>query len=267
MNAPPNITEFGLVHHRAMNSPDGISAALNMADTIGKYTHIFEGDLCWDVTTPDPIFYFHHPSCLIDKPSREDILKLRETNDVVFLQDLASIPEPTRFIIELKTGRGDAEKAMRLLVEYAESHFQGRYWIDAFSINLLSTIKSICKTVTTSLHTKFIYSSRLLRSSLDLIPFAIPRIERIDVADIITATYSWNMRTEYRRKLGIDKVFSEVAAAGKSLALGGLLSHESFQSAEQSLAIAGYAKFPIDCMARQTPAVQAESSEQCANKI
>ncbi|MBM83182.1 MAG: hypothetical protein CMJ78_21690 [Planctomycetaceae bacterium] len=241
------MNSFGFVHHRALNSREKYDSELVTIDARPDLTHVFEGDICWNVTSGRDDFYFRHPTLLWDTLSEDQIDEAREAGQLFLLDDLIEIADPRlRFIIELKVGKGDVGEAMRRLAVRLQDGLKDRYWIDGFSTRLMRLVKSADSGVPTSIHTKGVYGSRVCRTAPEFFPLSFPRLRSLHCVDVITATYKTSS-ARYFRRFGatIDGTFRAVREAGKTLVLGGVTSPEYFELARNSMARAAYAKFSL----------------------
>ena len=244
---------FGFVHHRALNSREKYEAELQTIDDRADLTHVFEGDICWNILDGRNDFYFRHPTLLWDSLSASSIDQQRENGSLFELRDLIDIADPRlRFIIELKVGKGDVREAMKRLTGILQDGLKDRFWLDGFSTRLMRYVKDADPSVPTSIHTKWVTSSRVTRTAPELFPFSLPRMEKLDQIDIVTATYKTSPARLFRPfGATIDSAFHGVQKAGKALVLGGVSKPEYFELAHNSIARAGYAKFPLSALAEK----------------
>lgn len=249
-NAPhvfQNLESFGFVHHRALNTRETFEKAVAQSHDRPDLVHVLEGDLCWHLDKDECFFYFRHPKRLVDVLSPEQIRARHESGNLFTLDDLIEVDQHhLRYIIELKVGRGNLDEVTRRLVGILQDKLHGRFWLDGFSIRLFHAIKTADSTVPTSLHSKMAIGPRVLRTSVDWIPFSLPSLHGLDCIDAVTLTYKTSM-ARFGRRLGmtIDQSCAGIMKAGKNLILGGLTTPEAFERASSSAALAGYAKFPI----------------------
>jgi hypothetical protein len=241
---------FGFVHHRALNSRERFRAALTAAHARPDLCHILEGDLCWHVEGGRRDYYFRHPRRWTDVLDPTQIDAHRADGRLWSLHDaLTEIDANVRFIVELKTGRGDTDTAIRDVVGMLQDALPGRYWLDGFSLRLLASVKRANPSAPTSLHTKLVLDSWVLRSAPEVFPLSWHRLATLAEVDAVTLTYSTSP-AGLLRWLGatIDGTCRGVTASGKTLILGGLTTPASFDRARSSIARAGYAKFPLSAL-------------------
>lgn len=222
--------------------------------------HVLEGDLCWHLHKDDCFFYFRHPKRLVDVLTPEQIRAKHESGNLFTLDDLVQADQQhLRYIFELKVGRGNLDEVSRRLAGILQAKFHGRFWLDGFSLRLFHAIKTADSTIPTSLHSKIAFGRRVLRTSVDWIPFSLPSLHGLDCVDAVTLTYKTSM-ARFGRRLGmtIDESCAGIMNAGKNLILGGLNTPEAFARASTSAALAGYAKFPISHL----PGIESSSESE-----
>jgi len=238
--------KFGFVHHRKLNSLDALLNISDMPDKHPEFIHIAEGDICWNFTKGRQDIYFRHPKYLIDSLSGDEIDKQKSKNTLFMLDDfISNIPKNLRFIIELKTGKGNTFSALKKLVSLLQDVIPNRYWIDAFSLDQLLLVKRYDRSVPTSLHTKLVAGRWILKTAPEIIPISIQSISQLDMIDIITLSYNTSVFACKDSPSAVNRGCSEVFNNNKALILGGLKTPSMFKTAMQSSAKAGYAKFAL----------------------
>jgi hypothetical protein len=225
---------YGFVHHRALNAPHDLDQALGLIAKYPERTHVLEGDLCWDFAGSSGQFYFRHPRWVVDTLALSAIEKGLRQGKLVGLADLLKIKSsPAFLVIELKVGRGNANLALHRLVAFLEEHFEGRYWIDGFSLSMLQYIKKFSPTTAVTLHTEFVSGGRVLIGAPEWPPVRLRKLSDLPEIDGISI-----------RKRGSDgfmaKACADVHAAGKVLTLSRLHSLRDFECSKRWGARAGY---------------------------
>ncbi len=161
----PLLEQFGIIHHKALNTRKNLKKAVDVAAQYGDQLHIFEGDLCWyfNEATGKFDFYFFHPNIGFDRLSAKKVAKYRKSGAVITLEDaISAVPEKVLLIIELKVGTGDLSKCFDQLIVELQANFSGRFWIDTFSKSQLEMIYAKDKSIPLSIHTERIIGNRLL---------------------------------------------------------------------------------------------------------
>lgn len=241
------LNRFGFVHHRALNSRAAFQAASEAAQERPDLIHILEGDLCWHFDGAQKEFYFRHPDFLTDVLSLQELDAAREHGTLFGLQEIIDSPDPNlRYIIELKTGIGDLTQVMKELAGILQEKLRNRYWLDGFSLRQLRAVKIVDPEVPTSLHTKMVFGDFVLRTAPEFFPLSIHRIRNLLEIDAITLTYKTSLAHWFKfAGATINSTCEKVISNGKVLILGGLTSPDRFLLAAESMAKAGYAKFPL----------------------
>lgn len=237
---------FAFVHHRALNSAVELAIAAQAARRRPELAHVVEGDLCWHEAGGRCEFYFHHPIRLTDTLPLEVIQRGAADRTLHTLEDVLRAPDPElRYVFELKVGVGDPERAVAALIERLEAAIPDRYWIDAFSLRLLATVKRINPRVATSLHTRFMLGRWVLRSAPELLPLSIHATDGLPNVDAVTLTYKY-IAHRMLRATELSTPPRLLRTPDRPLVIGGLPSPEAFELARRSGAVGGYAKFPLD---------------------
>jgi hypothetical protein len=225
---------YGFIHHRALNSPADLAAAMSLVSSFPERTHILEGDICWDFSGGRSLFYFRHPSAFFDTLPPERVERDIARGRLVTLESLDVIKGTNAFfVVELKVGRGDRLKALRSLAGYLESHFQGRYWIDSFSLTMIEYVKSISPRTTVTLHTEFVLPGRAIVSAPEWPPLRLRRPSSLTSIDGVSI-----------RRHGCESYMAracrDVREAGKTLLLSRLDTLRHFECSKMWGAVAGY---------------------------
>lgn len=144
-----------VIHHRALNSPAQMDAALALAARLPGVRQAYESDICWDFEGGNRLLYCRHPHFVFDALKPGDIAAQAKAGKLFLLEDaLARLPNDAEIICELKVGRGDATAALTALVAVLDAKAQGRWWIDTFSPTLLRRVREIAPHAPLSLHTE-----------------------------------------------------------------------------------------------------------------
>lgn len=225
---------YGFVHHRALNSHAVLRETLELVARHPGRTHILEGDLCWDFSPGEELFYFRHPSYVVDVLSPREIHRGFEQGTLTGLNDLTKVRESGAFlVIELKVGKGGAKPALGKIVAYLEENFRDRYWIDGFSLPMLEYIKKISPRTSVTLHTECVYQGRVLIGAPEWPPVRVRKLSKLPAIDGVVI-----------RKRGGDgfmaKACADVRSANKVLALSRLHGLEDFKRSMTWGARAGY---------------------------
>lgn len=244
-----SMDRFGLVHHRALNSPSALDSAIAASLKRDDLCHVLEGDICWLEEGGRHEAYFRHPKLFWDTLRPDQIDAGRDSGALLTLEAalerIASRPD-LRVIIEIKHGRGDARAALSRIAGVLRETISDRYWFDGFSSRLLRLVKLADPKAPTSLHTKAVLHGCVLRSAPEFAPLSVHRIARINHVDAITLTYSSSLGRCFERfGATIDRSCRSVLSSGKALILGGLTKPEHLALAQTSSAKAGYVKFPF----------------------
>lgn len=247
---------YGFIHHRSLNSRKAFAADLATVREFGDRTHILEGDLCWDFSADLELFYFRHPSYVIDTLSPSEVERLTRSGDLVTLDDLEEARDTSVFfVIELKVGRGDVKKALEVLIARLESKWSGRYWIDGFSLPMLEHIKAINPATTVTLHTELVANGRVLVGAPEWPPVRLRRLDRLPAIDGIAI-----------RRRGTEafmaRACQHVHDAGKVLVLSRLHTLREFECSKVWGAKAGYMHWPFGELASINDKIDARIAGQ-----
>ncbi len=240
-----NLESFCFVHHRGLNTPQTLDEKQKLAAEHPAWSHAIEGDVCWDFEDGREDLYFFHPNRLTDTLSRQDIDRKKEDGTLLTVDGLIeAADDSTRYVLELKVGRGSPEKAIGALVGKLQSGLAERYWLDGFSIRLLDLAKRADPAAPTSLHTRMVLGPCVLRTAPEFFPVSWRRIHSLDTIDALTLTYKYS-HASWLSWAGatIDSVSRHVPP--KVLIMGGCATPKAFRTAAESRALGGYAKFPI----------------------
>jgi hypothetical protein len=225
---------YGFIHHRALNRPAELTAAMSLVSSFPERTHILEGDICWDFSNERSLFYFRHPSAVFDTLSPERVEQDIARGRLVTLESLDVVKGTNAYlVVELKVGRGDKLKALRRLVDHLESHFQGRYWIDSFSLSMVEYVKSISPQTTVTLHTEFVAPGHAIVGAPECPPLRLRRPSSLKSIDGVSI-----------RRHGCESYMAracrDVREAGKALLLSRLDTLRHFECSKMWGAVAGY---------------------------
>ena len=253
-------TRFGIVHHRKLNSPDGLDSVRSAQTELPQYVHIAEGDVCWTVLDGEIVPYLYHPDRLIDLPSDDE---LRVSRDEGRLWSLERALEPQYedliFIAELKIGRGSRRRAIAGIAEMLESRKHGRFWIDTFSLRDSKTVKETCPTVATSLHVNVLLGGWTLKTAFELFPVSLRRRTKMEHLDVLTLTYggSFQQRSPWGWA-STERTVERVAEGGKHLVYGGVRTQDMFRRVSETGVKAAYIKFPWEDLVERNRTGQGE---------
>lgn len=230
---------YGFIHHRSLNSRKAFVADMATVREFGERTHILEGDLCWDFSDGRELFYFRHPSFVVDTLSPVEVERSALGGDLLTLDDLEEVRGTSAFfVIELKVGRGDTRRALEVLVARLEADWSGRYWIDGFSLPMLEYIKSISPKTTVTLHTELVMNGRVVVGAPEWPPVRLRRLDRLPAIDGIAI-----------RRRGSEafmaRACQHVHDAGKALVLSRLHTLREFECSKLWGAKAGYMHWPF----------------------
>jgi hypothetical protein len=185
-NVFSRLAPYGYIHHRALNSFPALARAEQHISSFPEKAQVLEGDLCWDVAEGRRVFYFRHPSYIVDTLPANEIARLRREKKLVTLEDmLERDSERKTYVIELKVGQGDAGTAISLLIEELQRRCRGRFWLDGFSLRLLQLAKSIDGSVTTSLHTELVTDQHVLLDAPEWPPLRVMKLADLKGVDAI----------------------------------------------------------------------------------
>jgi hypothetical protein len=234
-----------LVHHRKLNSRSGLEDTMEALRTLPALHHVAEGDLCWDFTQDRELLYFHHPDLLLDTGSSEALDKAMEGGRLWTLEAaLSPAWNDLFFIVELKTGRGPREAALKKALGLLEAARTGRYWVDTFSLQDIRLVKSLSPGTCTSLHTKVLAGGVLLKTAMEFPPLSLRRVTSLSDVDVVTVTYN----TSPQRWLPVggfrlDREAERLRTLGRELVCGGVLTPDMHRLVVASGVRAGYIKF------------------------
>ncbi len=234
-----------LVHHRKLNSRNGLEDGLRASGSLPDLHHVVEGDLCWDFTQGRELLYFHHPDLLLDTGSSEALEKANSERKLWTLEAaLAPEWDDLFFIVELKTGRGSREAAVKKALGLLEAARPGRYWVDTFSLRDLRLVKRLSPDTCTSLHTKILAGRILLKTALEFPPLSFRSVASLADVDVVTVTYKTSPQRWFPvGGLRLDREAALLRSFGKELVCGGVVTPDMHRLVTEAGVRAGYIKF------------------------
>lgn len=223
-------TTYGYIHHRALNDRMTLAIAQRAVAEFPQVTHILEGDVCWHFAGGRRDLYFRHPLVFYDTLSAGTI----DTWRPIRVEELAAVvPKDVFLVIELKVGRGPWRAAIARLLELLDRDFAGRYWIDGFSLHLISHVKAIRPDVTVTLHSEYVSGGRALVLAPDS---PLPRrIALADMPQIDGVSVRWHGSAPM-----VGRGAADVRRAGKTLLISRIHSFEQYRLSRLWQAAAGY---------------------------
>ncbi len=221
---------YGYIHHRALNDRTALAAARRDAAAFPDVTHVFEGDVSWNFADGRSDLYFRHPHHVFDSLSARAI----DAADLIRVCDLAElVPAGVFLVIELKVGRGDWRQAIGRLLALLERDFAGRFWIDGFSLTLISHVKAIRPDLKVTLHTEYVSGGKAMVLAPDQV---VPRrIALADLPQVDGIAIRWRGGAGY-----MERASAEVRGGGKTLVLSRLHDLEQYRQSRLWQAQAGY---------------------------
>lgn len=244
---------YGFIHHRALNSRPEFDEALRLTAAYPTRTHILEGDLCWDFSAGNEMFYFRHPSYVIDTLSPAQIRAGLGKGSLLGLADLNAVQAtPAYVVLELKVGRGDVGAALSKLVRIMQDQFRGRYWIDGFSLSMLEYVKSLNPAIPVTLHTEMVYRQHVLVAAPEWPLARLKPLSDLRSMDGIAI-----------RRRGSNnfmaKACRDVRDANKVLIVSRIHTLDEFESSKRWGARAGYIHGDFDALVKRNDEVDARA--------
>jgi hypothetical protein len=223
---------YGYIHHRALNDRATLAIAQRATGDYPDVTHVFEGDVSWHFADGRSDLYFRHPSYIFDSLSGAAIDAGAKT--LIHVEELAAVvPAGAFLVIELKVGRGSWRAAIDRLLALLDRDFAGRYWIDTFSLKLLSHVKAERPDVTTTLHTEYVSAGKATVMAPDqLFPLRIP-LPELNQADGVAIR--WRRTAAF-----MERAAADVRRAGKTLLISRIHDFEQYRQSRLWHATAGY---------------------------
>ncbi|HWA21004.1 MAG TPA: hypothetical protein VG735_01255 [Caulobacterales bacterium] len=242
------LAPYGHIHHRALNSFAALDRAERYIATYPEIPQVLEGDVCWNFEAGRRDLYFRHPSYVVDSLTTAEIDRQKGAKQLVTLDDLlARHAAGKHYVLELKVGRGDAEIALRTLVETMQQHCRDQFWIDGFSLRLAQTIKRIDPSVTTSLHTELAAARHVLLDAPEWPPLRIVKLADVCGVDAIAIRKRFS-------GAHMARACAAVQRHGFALVLSRLFTPRDYELSRQWGAVAGYPKAPFDEIVRANAA-------------
>jgi hypothetical protein len=244
---------YGFIHHRALNARPELDEALRLVAAHPARAHILEGDLCWDFSPGNDLFYFRHPSYVVDTLSAAQIRGSLDRGSLLGLADLRAVQATAASIVlELKVGRGDVQTALAKLVRIMEDQFCGRYWIDGFSLSMLEYVKSLNPNVPVTLHTEMVYRQHVLVAAPEWPPVRLKPLSALRAVEGIAI-----------RRRGSNNFMAracrDVHDANKVLIVSRLHTLDEFESSKRWGAKAGYIHGDFPALVRRNDEVDARA--------
>ncbi len=249
---------IAVVHHRKLNTPEGLDSVLPALEAYPEYLHAAEGDLCWSISDDEVLLYMHHPDRVYDTLSPSELARAASEGELWTLE--AALDERYRdllFVVELKTGRGPRARAIAAAVDLLQRRRPGRFWFDTFTLADNRAIKAADPDVATSLHTKALSSKRVLETAPTPLRVSYPRLDTLASTDILTLTY----KTSPQRLFGwagasLQTTVRQVHGAGKIVVCGGVGTPRMFEEVCTAGARGAYIKFPWERLPRLEPGAE-----------
>ncbi len=231
---------YGFVHHRALNDPAEYRKTLDLARRHPARTHIFEGDLCWDMSAGRERLYFRHPSYVIDTLAPDILDREIAEGRVLTLEDARAAGEAGGYlVIELKVGRGDWKRALERALTFLETSVRGRYWIDGFSLRMLEHVKTINRSTSVTLHTELVAGGTAFVGAPEWPPLRLRGLDGLGAVDGIAIR-------RHGSEAFMAKACAAVHAAGKALVVSRLHTLRHFACSKAWGAKAGYMHWDFD---------------------
>lgn len=238
--------KFGRIHHGYLNDYAQLTSLAHYADNHPRYTEVAEGDLCWLVDGGETHLFFKHPTLTNHLPTPDQIRDDIQTGKLHTLEDILNPRLANlKFILELKTGYGDAQPAVEKAMNLMQAHARGRYWVDAFNPQLLAMVKQVSPTTYTSLHTQLgVYGRYLVRTTYERPRVKLLDLYKLPMVDAITVTFQRRPSSVVRPLESlIERIHRHVFGAGKQLIMGGVRNPKTFDKLQCSRALAAYRKW------------------------
>jgi hypothetical protein len=220
---------YGYIHHRALNDRKALAVAQRAVAGFPEVTHVFEGDVCWNFASGRSDLYFRHPLVFFDSLSGAAI----DARKPIRIEDLpALVPQGVFLAIELKIGRGPWQAAIARLLKLLDRDFAGGYWIDGFSLTLMSHVKAHRPDLTVTLHSEHVSGGKALVLAPDS-----PWPRRIAMASlpIDGVSVRWHGSAAM-----VGRGAADVRKAGKSLLVSRIHNLEQYRHSRLWQARGGY---------------------------
>ncbi len=240
------LNPFGRIHHGYLNNIEYLKSLLTHCGKYSDFVEIAEGDVCWLEEDGKVNLVMMHPKIFNNLPSIAEFKDAIQRKKLITLDEILEL-DLTRIILilELKNGYGNLNLVIKSLVNKLEKKISGRYWIDAFSPNILKIVKKYGPNVATSLHTRLgVYGQYVVRTTFDFPYISFLNIYKLSFVDTITISYKYSPAKIFKIiNNDINFVNRHVVLSGKNLIFGGVDDFETFSKIKETNAIAAYLKF------------------------
>ncbi len=239
---------MAVVHHRKLNSQEGLEGILPALDAYPEYLHVAEGDLCWAQDGDDLLLYMHHPDAVYDTLSPAQLRERADAGELWTLERaLDARYDGLLFVVELKTGRGSRDAAIQAAVQQLQARRPGRYWFDTFAIADTVAIKDADPAAITSLHTKILSGSRVLETAPSPVRVRWAALGQLGATDLLTVTYKTSPQRLFAwAGASLAKTVEAVERHDKRVVCGGVATPAMFSEVQRAGARGAYIKFPWD---------------------
>lgn len=238
------LAPYGYIHHRALNDFSKMAKAEKYILKYPDKAQVLEGDVCWDFENGRSDLYFRHPSYVVDTLSPQKIDEQRRERRLPTIEDLLERDTPNHhYVIELKVGVGDTGAALTKLVETMQRHCPNRFWIDGFSYRLLTMVKEIDPSVTTTVHTEHVENGKILLGAPEKPAFRKLHLSELTHVDGIALRRRWS--NDYVRRACAD-----IRGNGFAILLSRLFTIAHYRLSREMGAVAGYPKASFEDIVR-----------------
>jgi len=227
-----NIKDKILVHHRAINTIQSFETFLEKTNKYSNLKQAAEGDLCWTTIDGEPLIYIHHPDLLGKSLEDHQVKKLYKHNKLLTLEKIFQINSQCNFVLELKNGTGNQTKALKKIIEIINKYAAKNILIDAFNLQQLNDLKTLDKTIKTSLHTKFLFNSYVLETTYQSPFINIHNCSNIPNIDYITLSFASSHINLLN--LDIDNALKNFYSCNKKINFGAIKTVKMLDKASKS---------------------------------